>query len=114
MGIDERSRSAWLPGRRCLLADRPLLFRILRAVADAGGAIDKEALVQRAWEQRDYHPLRDDARLHTAIRALRRLLEDDPAHPTRLVTTEDGYALGREGPVRRALSIERADDKSSR
>lgn len=103
-GIDERTRSVWLPDRACSFADRPLLFRILRAVADADGAIDKEALVHRAWEQRDYHPLRDDPRLHTAIRTLRRLIEDDPARPTRLVTTDVGYALGRDAAARRARS----------
>jgi hypothetical protein len=99
-GLDQRTQSIWIQNRSFSFADRPLLWRILRVLADAGGAADKEALVIGAWEQRDYHPLRDDARLHTAIRALRRLIEEDPARPQRLVTTESGYALGRDAPVR--------------
>jgi hypothetical protein len=102
--LDERARRVWLGERAVSLEDRPLLWRILAVIADAGGAVDKEALVVRAWTQRDYHPLRDDARLHTAIRALRRLIEDDPGRPARLVTTEDGYAFGREAPVWRVVS----------
>jgi hypothetical protein len=103
-GLDERSRTVWLEGRICSLADRPLLWRILAVIADAGGSADKESLVVGAWGQRDYHPLRDDARLHTAIRALRRLIEDDPARPSRLITTEEGYAFGRDARVRRVVT----------
>jgi hypothetical protein len=102
-GLDERTTSVWLPDRTCSLASKPLLWRILCVIADEGGVTDKETLVVRAWEQRDYHPLRDDTRLHTAVRTLRRLIEDDPAHPARLCTTKDGYAFGREAPVRRVV-----------
>jgi tetratricopeptide (TPR) repeat protein len=99
-GLDERTQTVWLPDRAFSLGDRPLLWRILRVLADAGGSAEKETLVIRAWGQREYHPLRDDARLHTAIRTLRRIIEEDRAHPARLVTTEGGYALGRDAPVR--------------
>ncbi len=101
--LDERSSTVWLPGRSCSLADRALLWRILTVLADAGGAADKEAIVLGAWQQRDYHPLRDDGRLHTAVRTLRRLIEDDPANPARVVTTPSGYALGRAAPARRIV-----------
>lgn len=99
-GLDERTQTVWLPGRAHSFAERPLLWRMLTVIARGGGAVDKDALVVGAWEQRDYHPLRDDARLHTAVRKLRQLIEDDPANPTRLITTEEGYAFGRAAPAR--------------
>jgi DNA-binding response OmpR family regulator len=85
----------WLPsGARIELGKQPLLLRILEHLADSGGAATKESLVLSVWEERDYHPLRHDNRLQAAVRKLRQRIEDDPANPRRLVTTEDGYALG--------------------
>jgi DNA-binding winged helix-turn-helix (wHTH) protein len=60
---------------------------------------DKETLVRKAWGQDEYHPLRDDGKLHVAVRKLREVIEDDAKNPVRLATTEDGYRLG--GRVRR-------------
>jgi hypothetical protein len=99
-GLDERTRAVWLPGRSCPMAERPLMWRMLRVIAAGGGAADKETLARGAWDLRDYHPHRDDGRLHTAVRALRQLIEDDPANPARLLTTEMGYAFGRAAPAR--------------
>jgi DNA-binding winged helix-turn-helix (wHTH) protein len=55
-------------------------------------AVSKERLVRAVWKK-DYHPLRDDNRLHVAIARLRALLSDDPRSPSKLVTEEDGYRL---------------------
>jgi hypothetical protein len=112
-GLDDRTRTVWLPDRSCSLAERPLLWRMLSVIAGGGGAVEKEALVTGAWELRGYHPHRDDARLHTAIGALRKLIEDDPTSPKRLVTTEVGYAFGRAAPVRRLID-ERAPGERDR
>lgn len=68
------------------------------ALVDAGGALDKERLVYSVWDTREYHPLRHDGRMHTAVRKLRAEIEDAPKSPGRFVTTEDGYRLI--GPVR--------------
>jgi hypothetical protein len=54
--------------------------------------------VLTVWRERVYHPLRHDNRLHAAVRKLRRRIEDDPRAPARVVTTDQGYALG--GTVR--------------
>lgn len=104
-GIDERTQSVWLDNRICSLVDRQLLWRILVVIADAGGSADKEAIVVGAWGVREYHPLRDDARLHTAIRMLRKIIEDEPTNPARLVTTRQGYAFGSDTAVRRMKSM---------
>ena len=99
-GIDEPRASVWLEdGQEIALAKTPLLLRVLVVLADHGGAATKEALVMEAWGERDYHPLRHDARMQMAIRKLREKIEHDPSSPTRLLTTADGYALA--GQVRR-------------
>ena len=38
-------------------------------------------------------PLRHGNHLRVAVRKLRRVIEDDAAQPTRLVTTDEGYVL---------------------
>ncbi len=101
--LEDRGRRAWLPERHVDLAARPLLFRILQVLAEGGGEADKETLVRVAWQESDYHPLRHDSRLHTAMRTLRQLLEDDPRAPRRLVTTPAGYAFGADQSVRRIV-----------
>src|SRR5262249_6965875 len=94
-GLDEERGEVWLPaGRTVDLRPTPLLLRLLSALADAGGMASKEDLVITAWGEREYHPLRHDNRLQVAVRKLRRLVEDRPAAPARLLTTSDGYALG--------------------
>jgi hypothetical protein len=100
-GLDTAAQKVWLPGGRTVaLATRPLLYRILLAIAARGGQATKEELVVAAWRQRDYHPIRDDKRLHVAVRKLRLLIEDDPARAARLVTTPEGYAFGAIEPFR--------------
>ena len=99
-GLDLTERVVWLPdGNRIALGGRAVQWRILEALANAPSlAADKESLVCDAWDEREYHPGRHDGRLYVAIRKLRAAIEDDPSEPTRLLTTETGYALG--APVR--------------
>ncbi len=99
-GIDDLSHSAWLSdGREVALAGLP--WRILATLA-ARGEASKEDLVLGAWEEREYHPGRHDGRLHVAMRKLREQLGDSGERPSRIVTTDRGYALG--GVVRRRRS----------
>lgn len=97
-GLDERHTIVWLPGRAVDLSSKRLLWQILMALVKAGGGLDKERLVYAVWDTREYHPLRHDGRMHTAVRKLRAEIEDDPKNPGRFVTTDDGYKLI--GPVR--------------
>jgi hypothetical protein len=100
-GLDTGAKRVWLPrGRTVDLSTRPMLYRILLAIADRGGHATKEQIIVAAWSQRDYHPIRDDKRLHVAIRKLRVLVEDDPSRARRLVTTAEGYAFGESEPFR--------------
>ena len=97
-GVDGVTQEVWLPGgRRIGLGQKALLWRLLMAMAEHGGAASKEEMVLRAWEVAEYHPLRHDNRLQVAMRKLRRTVEDDPSCPTRVLTTPDGYELG--GPL---------------
>ena len=95
-------RAVWLPdGRRVDLGGAALGVRLLEVLADHGGAATKETLVRSVWGEREYHPLRHDKRLQVAVLRLRRLIETDVHNPSRLVTTEHGYALGGHEPMRR-------------
>ncbi len=98
-GIDERRPRVWMAdGRVVSFAKRPLLFRLLLALARRGGTATKEELVREVWNEREYHRLRHDNRLHLAVLKLRRAIESDPAVPALLLATTEGYALG--GTVR--------------
>lgn len=101
-GIDSARRSVWLPdGRQVDLTVAPQGARLLDVLADHRGAASKEQLTLSVWGEREYHPLRHDKRLQVAVLRLRRLIEADPRQPARVVTTEDGYALGTGEPIRR-------------
>jgi DNA-binding response OmpR family regulator len=81
------------------LADKPQLWRLLDALVSAPQGISKEQLVVGVWDV-EYHPLRHDKLLHNAIHKLRKLIEDDPAVPRRIPTTNAGYRLGDDAPLR--------------
>ena len=66
----------------------PFVIHGLSLSIGGPGPLD-EQLVRDVWDV-DYHPLRHDNRLQSAIRKLRMLLDD----PSRIETREDGYALG--------------------
>ena len=100
-GLDVGRKSVWLPGGRSIeLRSRALLFRILLTLVRRGGTATKEQLVRDAWGYPTYHSIRDDKRLQVAIRKLRLLVEEDPSRARRVLTTEDGYRLGEEEPLR--------------
>jgi len=97
-GLDCRTKTVWLPGRRVELESRPLLFQVLAQLARTGGASGKEALVVGVWGEREYHPGRHDPRLQMTVRKVREAIEDDASAPARVLTAEDGYVLA--GPLR--------------
>ncbi|UQA55609.1 AAA family ATPase [Polyangium aurulentum] len=93
-GIADVDRSVVLDdGSRISFESKPLLWRLLEVLWDHGGEASKEELVREVWAQPDYHPLRDDNRLHVTIRKLRGLLMDGQP-PARILTRDEGYALG--------------------
>ncbi|MBW2464899.1 MAG: winged helix-turn-helix domain-containing protein, partial [Deltaproteobacteria bacterium] len=101
-GLDAGQSAVWLPdGRVVQLHKKPLLWRVLASLADHAGEATKEQLINEAWGEDEYHPIRHDPKLHVSIRSLRKVLEDDPSTPSRLLTTDDGYRLG--GVVRRVV-----------
>lgn len=94
-GLDALRRAVWLPdGARVELADHPVLWACLEALATLGGAASREALVPYIWPGERYDPAVHNNRLNPAIRKLRLLLEANPSRPQRLVTTPDGYGFG--------------------
>ena len=93
--VDLVRQAITLPdGRRVDLSKHALFRRLLTALAGDGGESDKATLAEEVWDVSAYHPLRDDKRIRVAVRRLRRLIEEDPSNPKRLVTIEDGYAIG--------------------
>ncbi len=86
------------PAGRLDLTRSQILRRLLVALAEAGGARDKEALVHAVWQVAAYHPLEHDNRLRVAVRKLRGLLAERAGLTDVLLTTADGYGL--RGPCR--------------
>lgn len=94
--VDETTRCVYLPrGRIVDLKSKPLLFQLLRVVAEQIDGATKETLALRAWGLRGYLSSRDDKRIHVAVRTLRTLLEPDTNEPVSVLTTADGYRLGK-------------------
>lgn len=93
-GLDLDHHEVWLTsGAVVELQRKPLLWRLLRVLAEHGTAT-KEDLILKVWDERAYHPGRHDPRVHMTIRKIRELVEDDPSHPKRIRTVESGYAVG--------------------
>jgi hypothetical protein len=100
-GLDGLRHEVWLPDGRTLdFSARPLMWRALEEIARHGGAVPLEALARSLWQVSEYHPLRDNGRIHTLVNRIRHEIEDDPAKPTRLLTGADGYRFGDTEPVR--------------
>ena len=98
----------WLPdGSEHALASRPLMWRALECLADAGGEASLEHLARSLWDIAEYHPHRDNPRIHTLVSRIRQWLEPSLGEPTRLITTTQGYRFGSAEPVRR-LCLPRA------
>ncbi len=73
--LDATSHLLVYPGGELSVARRPVVRKLLYALAgSAGEVVDKEALVQAAWG-RQYNPLQDDNPLKVNIRNLRKLVE---------------------------------------
>jgi hypothetical protein len=97
--LDERRQSVWIDERRVALDSKPLLWTITRLLAERTQPILKEDLVREAWDVDGYHPLRHDARVHTAISALRKTLHGGDGAPF-IVRSPDGYAFAPTARVR--------------
>ncbi|MEM9190397.1 MAG: winged helix-turn-helix domain-containing protein [Myxococcota bacterium] len=94
-GLDMEMKSAWLPdGGVVEFARTALLWRILLSMANHGGTVSKQRLIEEAWGEPPYHPHRHDPKIHVSIRKLRRVLKDEPTGPIRIVTVAEGYAMG--------------------
>jgi len=93
-GYDAVAGVAWrLDGAIVKLGGRRVARRLLECLARHGGTADKAALVRFGWSQAEYHPLRDDNRLHVAMRRLRGALEALGYSAPLLETTDDGYRI---------------------
>lgn len=93
-GLDEETLQVWRSdGRWISFQKRRQLWQILHTLFRHNGSASKEVLVEELWPGERYHPLHHDSRLHNAVRKLRLLIEANPSEPTRLLTTEGGYAL---------------------
>ena len=96
-GLHMDEQRVWTQrGQSYELARTALLWRILETLAQHDGYASKEMLIEQAWGESAYHPLRHDSKLHVSIRKLRNAIDDEDR--TMLVTEEDGYRLG--GTVR--------------
>lgn len=92
LGIDLDRELAWTAAGSLDLRGRPVLWALLRALADLGDHADKERLVERVWRECHYHPLRHDNRLKLAIKKLRGHLQG-LGNDVAIATTDRGYAL---------------------
>ncbi len=97
-GLDLRTQTLWFPnGRRVSLVRHKLLTRVLEVLARSGGSATFEALARDVWSVRTFHPLSDGNRIRVSLHRLRALVEEDPAHPERIVLREtSAYELGAE------------------
>ena len=101
--MDPRGSELWIAGRTTNLKSRPLLWRLLELLADSPGPVSKEDLIVRAWELDAYHPLRHDARLHTAVSAIRKTVGADQAV---IQSTSEGYRMADNLLLRRLVSAD--------
>ena len=103
IGVDGESKTVWLDtGVVVALADKPVLWKLVTAIACADGLLvrgaSKEFLVETVWNNA-YHPLRHDKRLQNAVHKLRQLFGETDDHRW-LETRADGYAVAETVTVR--------------
>ncbi|MGE0321520.1 MAG: AAA family ATPase [Polyangiaceae bacterium] len=99
-GMDPRSAELWFAGKVTNLRSRQLLWRLLELLADSDEPLSKEELIVRAWELDAYHPLRHDARLHTAVSAIRKAIG---SQHTIVQSTAEGYRIAENVLLRRLV-----------
>jgi hypothetical protein len=88
--LDRRCRRAWWHGSEARLTEQQ--FRLLWQLCDARGALVTSTSLSR--QLYGHHVADDRLRLMAHIRRIRRLLEDDPAHPRFLLTVRgEGFRL---------------------
>lgn len=95
-GASATARQVWLPdGATHSVGPRSNHLAVLGVLAAAGGAADKDALVEALWGDA-YDPRIHDRRIYMAVNRLRQRLGDDAGEPRMVITTPDGgYAIGR-------------------
>ena len=99
-GLDHAKRRVWRrDGEIVEFQNRPMLWRLLELLVAAQNDASKETLVQQAWGN-VYHPLFHDKRLHNAIHKLRALIDGPQSTSSLIETTEAGYRLNRDVPLR--------------
>lgn len=99
-GLDHAKRRVWRrDGELVEFQSRPMLWRLLELLVAAQNDASKEFLVQQAWGN-VYHPLFHDKRLHNAIHKLRALIDGPHSASSLIETTEAGYRLNRDVPLR--------------
>ncbi|WP_437758457.1 winged helix-turn-helix domain-containing protein [Sorangium sp. So ce1389] len=89
--FDPGSRRVHVDGAPLKLETRPVLRRLLRALAERSGeVVSRDDLVREVWGA-EYHPLRHDNVLSVSVSRLRALLQ-----PTRvrILSDDNGFRLG--------------------
>ncbi|MFO0549975.1 MAG: helix-turn-helix domain-containing protein [Polyangiaceae bacterium] len=92
--LDLEAKRARLPSGLVVdLKGSPLQLRVLEVLLRLKGRATKAELAERAWGVTEYHPHRDDRRLHVGMHRLRHLIEADPKKPTLLLSEGHGYRV---------------------
>ncbi|XXX80193.1 winged helix-turn-helix domain-containing protein [Sorangium sp. So ce134] len=89
--FDPGSRRVYVDGAPLKLETRPVLRRLLRALAERSGeVVSRDDLVREVWGA-EYHPLRHDNVLSVSVSRLRALVQ-----PTRvrILSDDNGFRLG--------------------
>ncbi len=88
--LDPDRRKAWLHGERLELTKYQ--FRLLAALIGCEGAVVSHEELDKLMF--DSYPVDNGERVAAHVRRLRKKIEDDPAHPSRLLTVRgEGYRL---------------------
>jgi len=91
-GIDLTAGRAWVDGAWVELETHKVTWRVLEAIAGAGGRADSRDLLREVWDVREYKPHLHDNRLQITVHRLRGALGGDGEVP-RILREGEGYAL---------------------
>lgn len=81
------------------LSRQTIGLQILTVVAASQYTVSKEMLATEVWDLSDYHPIRDDNRLHVSINRLRKVMQRLEGASDLFCTLTDGYSLSLEVPL---------------